>query len=241
MFFLIILKLTVSASFWSIWPHLYCSHALPFSIGRNTCILYLHIFTFIYTCLWLTGPNAGPGAELCFWDIPGMFEWQRSLGQHQGKILSTILTSKISSDMLVSMWVSVWVSMYYHAPNNLVSLYCLCLIWISVELSFVIWVVNQDGNEPLLNSDHLSVYSPYSLFCQAFVLKEGSQVPLITGVISMPCTDVEPVSHVSTKNKDLFEWAVNLYINTTAWYNYIWTQCMLASPVTYDRLWSAVW
>lgn len=133
MFFLIILKLTVSASFWwIIWPHLYCSHALPFSIGRNTCILYLHIhvFTFIYTCLWLTGPNAGPGAELCFWDIPGMFEWQRSLGQHQGKILSTILTSKISSDMLVSMWVSVWVSMYYHAPNNLVSLYCLCLIWI---------------------------------------------------------------------------------------------------------------
>lgn len=46
---------------------------------------------------------------------------------------------------------------------------------------------------------------PNSLFCQAFVLKEGSQVPLITGVISMPCTDIEPVSQVSTKNKDLFE------------------------------------
>lgn len=56
----------------------------------------------IYTCLQLTGPYAGPGAELCFWDVCGMSEWQRSLGQHQGKILSTfhtsttILTSKIS-------------------------------------------------------------------------------------------------------------------------------------------------
>lgn len=43
----------------------------------------------IYTCLQLTGPYAGPGAELCFWDVCGMSEWQRSLGQHQGKILST--------------------------------------------------------------------------------------------------------------------------------------------------------
>ena len=50
-----------------------------------------------------------------------------------------------------------------------------------------------------------SGYLTSILFCQAFVIKEGCQVPLITGVISMPCTDVEPVSKVSTKNKDLFE------------------------------------
>ncbi|KAK3092485.1 hypothetical protein FSP39_003456 [Pinctada imbricata] len=39
---------------------------------------------------------------------------------------------------------------------------------------------------------------------KVYILRQGKSIPIITGIISMPCTDVEPIANVKKKNQDDF-------------------------------------